>query len=126
MAVEERYLVPTPWGWALKSAVQHRVGGVKGVVSYISRSGIGASLGTRNVYRKLFELQRPPQDGKQTAQAAVLLMAVGENPADPKWGLNLKQIPAMYGPVKRLRDLLAAKGGPMPPSIWTVPAPVAA
>lgn len=135
MATEEAALLPaswnTSWGWALAGVVlqkngRARPGGFEAVYKQIARSGVGKSLGVQNTYKKLFEYPAPPDDGKDIARAAVLLLVVNEDPADPKWGLDLKQVPAIYGTLKRLRDLLAAKGGPMPPSIWTVPSPVAA
>lgn len=128
MAIEESYLVPTPWGWALKGAVEHRPGGVAAVVRTVRRSAIGPELGSRNAYRKLFDLQRPPEDGKDIARAAVLLLAVEGDPTAPKWGLDMTKLPTIYGTVKRLRTLLRSpgEGGPSTRHRWTVTSPVAA
>ncbi len=136
MATEERVLLPTSWstswGWAFAGVVlckngRQRPGGFEAIHRSIVRAGLG-KLGVANTFKKLFDYEEPPTDGKDIARAVVLLLAVKEDPTDPRWGLDVAKLPPLYGPISRLKSLLrtAPDRGSQSPACVTAGEPIAA
>lgn len=91
------------WGEYLRLAVGHRLKPAVAAIAAIT----GPSLGVRNTFAPLFEMERSPLPRtKEYDRAYALILAIGGNPAD--WGIDEREVAVT---LVRCRDLLFDASG---------------
>ncbi len=99
------------WGEGLMVEMSKVPGGLNALVTAI-RSQFGVVVGSRNTFKKLYDVQDPNDlPLRDQFRAWLLLAAVGQEPTE--WGLSVTCVPpavALDGLFERLRDARTAVG----------------
>ncbi len=101
------------WGRALKIEAIDAEGGLNRQVERI-RSAVGATIGSRNTFAKLFTLTDPPdpnRDPIDALRARLLVEAIGLEPSE--WGVADVPLPAAFDPERVLVLVGGRQGEPV-------------
>lgn len=104
------------WGPSLKLEAIARPGGVHQQVQRI-RTACGVTIGSRNTFAKLFELDAPPDpstDPVDAIRARLLVEAIGLEPEE--WGVGDVVLPPGYD-THRVLELVGGGGGAERPTV---------